>query len=285
MYGLLLIVFLIAIFGICVIIRDMNRFVVAPYEIRSRKIKKKYTFVMLSDLHNKSFGIRNDRLIKAVVDCHPDSIITAGDMYTSKKGTGFDNALALLEALSNRFPVYIANGNHESKTQIKPDDFDNMYGQFVDRLASLGLRPLVNERLALPEINIDLCGLQIGQEYFGHFTKKEMTETYIDKLVGKANRDCFQILIAHNPVYFKKYADWGADLVLSGHIHGGVVRLPWLGGVISPTATFFPKYDGGRFQEGTSTMILGRGLSTHTLPIRMWNPGEIVLVTLLPEKA
>ena len=285
MYGLLLIVFLIAIFGICVIIRDMNRFVVAPYEIRSRKIKKKYTFVMLSDLHNKSFGIRNDRLIKAVVDCHPDSIITAGDMYTSKKGTGFDNALALLEALSNRFPVYIANGNHESKTQIKPDDFDNMYGQFVDRLASLGLRPLVNERLALPEINIDLCGLQIGQEYFGHFTKKEMTETYMDKLVGKANRDCFQILIAHNPVYFKKYADWGADLVLSGHIHGGVVRLPWLGGVIYPTATFFPKYDGGRFQEGTSTMILGRGLSTHTLPIRMWNPGEIVLVTLLPEKA
>ena len=285
MYGLLLIVFLIAIFGICVIIRDMNRFVVAPYEIRSRKIKKKYTFVMLSDLHNKSCGIRNDRLIKAVVDCHPDSIITAGDMYTSKKGTGFDNALALLEALSNRFPVYIANGNHESKTQIKPDDFDNMYGQFVDRLASLGLRPLVNERLALPEINIDLCGLQIGQEYFGHFTKKEMTETYMDKLVGKANRDCFQILIAHNPVYFKKYADWGADLVLSGHIHGGVVRLPWLGGVISPTATFFPKYDGGRFQEGTSTMILGRGLSTHTLPIRMWNPGEIVLVTLLPEKA
>ena len=285
MYGLLLIVFLIAIFGICVIIRDMNRFVVAPYEIRSRTIKKKYTFVMLSDLHNKSFGIRNDRLIKAVVDCHPDSIITAGDMYTSKKGTGFDNALALLEALSNRFPVYIANGNHESKTQIKPDDFDNMYGQFVDRLASLGLRPLVNERLALPEINIDLCGLQIGQEYFGHFTKKEMTETYMDKLVGKANRDCFQILIAHNPVYFKKYADWGADLVLSGHIHGGVVRLPWLGGVISPTATFFPKYDGGRFQEGTSTMILGRGLSTHTLPIRMWNPGEIVLVTLLPEKA
>ena len=285
MYGLLLIVFLIAIFGICVIIRDMNRFVVAPYEIRSRKIKKKYTFVMLSDLHNKSFGIRNDRLIKAVVDCHPDSIITAGDMYTSKKGTGFDNALALLEALSNRFPVYIANGNHESKTQIKPDDFDNMYGQFVDRLASLGLRPLVNERLALPEINIDLCGLQIGQEYFGHFTKKEMTETYMDKLVGKANRDCFQILIAHNPVYFKKYADWGADLVLSGHIHGGVVRLPWLGGVISPTATFFPKYDGGRFQEGTSTMILGRGLSTHTLQMRMWNPGEIVLVTLLPEKA
>ena len=285
MYSLLLIVFLIAIFGICVIIRDMNRFVVAPYEIRSRKIKKKYTFVMLSDLHNKSFGIRNDRLIKAVVDCHPDSIITAGDMYTSKKGTGFDNALALLEALSNRFPVYIANGNHESKTQIKPDDFDNMYGQFVDRLASLGLRPLVNERLALPEINIDLCGLQIGQEYFGHFTKKEMTETYMDKLVGKANRDCFQILIAHNPVYFKKYADWGADLVLSGHIHGGIVRLPWLGGVISPTATFFPKYDGGRFQEGTSTMILGRGLSTHTLPIRMWNPGEIVLVTLLPEEA
>lgn len=285
MYGLLLIVFLIAIFGICVIIRDMNRFVVVPYEIRSRKIKKKYTFVMLSDLHNKSFGIRNNRLIKAVIDCQPDSIITAGDMYTSKKGSGFDNAVALFEVLSKQFPVYIANGNHESKTQSKPDDFNNMYEQFVERLVSFGLRPLVNEHLLLPEVNVDLCGLQIGQEYFGHFTKKEMAGSYMDKLVGKANRDCFQVLIAHNPVYFEKYAAWGADLVLSGHIHGGIVRLPWLGGVISPTATFFPKYDGGRFQEGTSTMILGRGLSTHTLPIRMWNPGEIVLVTLLPEKA
>lgn len=285
MYGLLLLVFLVAIFGICVIIRDMNRFVVAPYEIRSRKIKKKYTFVMLSDLHNKSFGKQNDRLIKAVMDCHPDGIITAGDMYTSKKGTGFDNALALLGALSKRFPVYLANGNHESKTQKNPDTFDNMYGQFVDRLASFGLRPLVNERLLLPEVNLDICGLQIGQEYFGHFTRKEMSGDYVDRLVGKASRDRFQILIAHNPVYFEKYAAWGADLVLSGHIHGGVVRLPGLGGVISPTATLFPKYDGGRFREGASTMILGRGLSTHTLPIRMWNPGEIVLVTLLPEEA
>jgi len=284
MYGLLILAFLIAIFGICVMIRDMNRFVVVPYEVKSRKIKKKYTFVMLSDLHNKSFGTKNDRLIKAILDCHPDSIVTAGDMYTSKEGTGFDNALALLEALSEHFPVYMANGNHESKTQRDPDSFDHMYEHYVDRLAGMGIQPLENERVILPEINVNLCGLQIGQEYFSHFRKKEMDREYVDRLVGKADRDRFQILIAHNPVYFKNYADWGADLVLSGHMHGGIVRLPVLGGVVSPSVTLFPKYDGGRFEEGSAVMLLGRGLSTHTLPIRMWNPGEIVLVTLLPEE-
>ena len=105
----------------------------------------------------------------------------------------------------------------------------------------------------------------------------------MEHLVGKANRDRFQILLAHNPVYFEEYARWGADLVLSGHVHGGIVRLPFLGGVISPAFTLFPKYDGGKFERGDSTMLLGRGLGTHTLPVRMWNPGEIVLVTLLPE--
>ena len=104
----------------------------------------------------------------------------------------------------------------------------------------------------------------------------------MDKLAGKANDRRFQILLAHNPLYFKEYAAWGADLVLSGHMHGGIIRLPFLGGVVSPAVTPFPKYDGGRFAEGKSTMILGRGLGTHSLPVRMWNPGELVVVTLLP---
>lgn len=161
--------------------------------------------------------------------------------------------------------------------------FGAMYEEYTEKLRECGLQPLVNEHIILPGPNMDICGLQIGQEYFRHFTKKEMPEGYVDKLAGRANEKRFQILIAHNPIYFPEYADWGADLVLSGHVHGGIIRLPGLGGVVSPSVTLFPKYDGGRFEIGRSTMILGRGLSTHTLPIRMWNPGEVVVVTLLPE--
>lgn len=283
MWYLLILFFAAAALGIGVIIRDMNRFVIVPYEVRSGKIKEKYTFIMLSDLHNKSYGRGNEKLVRAIADCHPDSVMTAGDMYTSKEGTGFDNALALLEALSKQFPVYVANGNHEHKTSESRKAFGDMYERYMERLQACGVRTLVNEHLILPDKNIDLCGCQIGRKYFKHFTKREMPPEYMEHLVGKANRDRFQILLAHNPVYFEEYARWGADLVLSGHVHGGIVRLPFLGGVISPAFTLFPQYDGGRFERGDSTMLLGRGLGTHTLPVRMWNPGEIVLVTLLPE--
>ncbi len=280
---LISILFFAAVYGAIVIIRDMNRFVVAPYEVKSDKIKQKYTFVMLSDLHNKSYGRQNEKLVKAIADCHPDSVITVGDMYTSKEGTGFDNALFLLRALSKQFPVYMANGNHEHKTSEYPQAFGGMYERYVKALQELGIKPLVNGHLILPKENIDLCGLQIDRSYFGHFRKQQMPENYLEGLVGKPDAGRFQILLAHNPLYFEEYARWGADLVLSGHVHGGIVRLPVLGGMVSPAVTLFPKYDGGRFRLGNSIMILGRGLGTHTLPVRMWNPGELVLVTLLPD--
>lgn len=274
----------LALYGIYVIVRDGNRFVVTPYEVRSKKIKKKYTFVMLSDLHDHSYGKKNDKLVKAIFELHPDAVLTAGDMYTSKEGTGYENAAALLKALAREYPVYMANGNHEHKTSEMPEEFDHMYEKYIKELESCGLEPLVNEHLILPEQNIDLCGLQIGREFFCHFKKKEMPDGYVEKLAGKPSADRFQILIAHNPIYFPEYAKWGADLVLSGHIHGGIIKLPFLGGMVSPAVTLFPKYDGGKFDEYGSCMILGRGLGTHTIPVRMWNPGEIVLVTLLPEK-
>jgi hypothetical protein len=73
-------------------------------------------------------------------------------------------------------------------------------------------------------------------------------------------------------------------LVVSGHVHGGIMRLPVFGGVLSPSLTLFPKYDGGRFSEGKSTMILSRGLGTHTIPLRVFNPGELVVIDFKPDK-
>lgn len=280
---LLLAVCLAAVCGFIVIVRDMNRFVIVPYEVRSRKIKKKYTFVMLSDLHNQTYGKDNEKLVRAILDCHPDAVVTAGDMYTSKAGTGYDNALALLSALAKECPVYLANGNHEHKTRECPEEFGDMYESYLRELRKSGLEPIVNEHVILPEVNINLCGSQISREFFRHFRKKKMPAGYLKELVGEPDRERFQILIAHNPIYFPEYTDWGADLVLSGHVHGGIIRLPFLGGVVSPAATLFPKYDGGLFQIKDSRMILGRGLGTHTIPVRMFNPGEVVLVTLLPE--
>lgn len=268
--------------GLMIIVRDTNRFVVVSYEIASRKIKKEATYVMLSDLHNKSYGRQNEKLAAAIEEIKPDAVLVAGDMYTSEPGSGYEGAAALLRRLAKRFPVYYANGNHETKASRNPRTFHNMYEIYKKEMEGLGVEFLINRRVELPDKNISLCGLQLEKGYFKHFSKKEMPSGELERLLGKADEERFQILLAHHPDYFPEYAAWGADLTLSGHIHGGVIRLPVLGGLVSPVIALFPKYDGGLFEEKNSRMILGRGLGTHTFPVRMFNPGEIVVVRLHP---
>ena len=101
--------------------------------------------------------------------------------------------------------------------------------------------------------------------------------------VGKSERDKYQVLIAHNPLYFPEYAEWGADMTVSGHVHGGIIRLPLLGGVISPAIALFPKYDGGKYMRGDKAMILSRGLGTHTIHVRFNNPGEVSVIKVRRE--
>ena len=127
---------------------------------------------------------------------------------------------------------------------------------------------------------MEICGLELERCYYQRLRLKNMEKSYLNGLLGKSREDCYELLIAHNPDYFKEYAAWGADLTLSGHVHGGVMRLPYLGGVISPMLHLFPKYDGGMFKEYGRLMILGRGLGMHTIPVRVFNPGEVVVVDL-----
>lgn len=95
---------------------------------------------------------------------------------------------------------------------------------------------------------IHIYGLEIGKEFFLIRNRPPMKEDYISGLIGMA-LDGYGILIAHNPMFFKQYAAWGADLVFSGHVHGGIVRLPFAGGVLNPDYTLFPHYDGGEYHE------------------------------------
>jgi predicted MPP superfamily phosphohydrolase len=99
-------------------------------------------------------------------------------------------------------------------------------------------------------------------------------------LINTPDESRFNLLIAHNPQYFDEYAEWGADLSVSGHVHGGIVKLPLIGGVISPAYQLFPKYDGGMFDIGGKKMVLSRGLGTHTIKVRVFNPGELDVIDL-----
>ena len=262
---------------------DSNRFVTVEYQIRCRNLKKKYCFILLSDLHNKRYGKHNEKLLAAIDARKPESILIAGDMLTSETPDRFGPALELTGALAGKYPVYYANGNHEYRMKTDEEHCGTGYRSYHKKLVEKGVVFLENDSLLLPEPGIRLYGVEIGKEYYQKMKRGKMSVRYLSHLLGNPSGGEYNILIAHNPDYFPIYAKWGADLVLSGHVHGGIMRLPFFGGVLSPAFRLFPKYDGGLFREGSSTMILGRGLGSHTIPIRIFNPGELIVVSLEPE--
>ena len=258
-----------------VVIYDTNRFVVRKYTLSSKKIDSPYHFVMLSDLHGKSFGKANERLMKEIDRINPEGVYIAGDMITAKPGKDF-------RELSEKYPVYYGSGNHEYRMEIYKKKYKDMSERFETAIRHKGLERLKNRKISVKNQNITVYGVEIDREFYKKTRVPKMTGAYLEKKLGRPDRSRFNILIAHNPSYFPAYAEFGADLVLSGHVHGGIARIPFLGGVISPALRLFPKYDGGRYREGESVMILGRGLGTHTIPVRFLNPGELVEVIVNP---
>ena len=261
---------------------DCNRFITVEYEIESDKVIKPCKFVLLSDLHNKSYGKDHERLISKIKSVSPDAILVAGDMLTAAKGQDFGVALSLMRQLSSRYKIYYGMGNHECYLKECPEKYGTIYADYMTKMSEIGIEPLINENTYLPEYNVSVCGALIDRRFFKKYQKYPMDERYLTKLLGEPREDTCQILIAHTPQYFEEYAAWGADVVVSGHVHGGIMRLPYLGGVLSPNMTLSPKYDGGRFVRGKATMILSRGLGTHTIPVRVFNPGELVIIHLVP---
>ncbi|MCC8127378.1 MAG: metallophosphoesterase [Clostridiales bacterium] len=263
--------------------KSNRKFQVSHYTIHSKKLPAAfdgYRIVHLSDLHGAVFGRKNENLIRAVQGIHPDLVAMTGDMADNTRDAAL-RALRLCGKLTKDFPVYYSIGNHEQtlRTDMTPPDFlRELRGQGVHVLDNS--RETVSRRGSL----IRLYGLTTGMVYYkdplGEYRKGAYFSAEDTKeLLGTAGKDCFNLLLAHNPLYFPSYRDWGADLTLSGHIHGGILRIPYLGGVLSPDLTLFPKYDAGYFAERGKQMIVSRGLGNHFL-FRVCNPPEVVVITL-----
>lgn len=273
------IVTVLALICIWVMIYDGNRFVVRYHEFQDERIQRDCRAVVLADLHNKQYGKENERLLQAIRDAKPDMILVAGDILTSKPGKTLDIALHLMGELAKDYPVYYGNGNHEQRLLLYPDVYGDMGKNYREGLKALGIEPIINAHVRLVELGIIIYGSEIDRFYYKRFKVQEMTSDYMESILGAVDKSCYSILLAHNPDYFPQYAAWGADLVLSGHVHGGMVRIPFVGkGVASPNMRLFPQYDGGLFEEGTSRMLLSRGLGMHTIPVRVFNPGELLVV-------
>lgn len=241
-------------------------------------------FVVLADLHNHIYGEGNDKLLRAIDDVSPDFIIIAGDMMIAKPGYNLSVTFDLIGKLSKKYKIYYGMGNHEYRLKIYPGQYGGLFDTFVEFLKKNNV-VLLDNNTSILDINgkkLVITGLEIERNYYKRFVNINMDKSYISSLVGE-KIDEYTILIAHNPEYFETYCKWGADLTLSGHVHGGMVRLPFIGGVLSPKIRIFPKYDSGLFEKNGKKMILSRGLGMHTIPIRINNRAELVLVELLKE--
>ncbi len=281
---LLLILILFGIAILWIMIYDSNHFVVVRHEIRDRRIRGRCRVVFLSDLHNKQYGKDNVQLLAAIEELKPDAVLIGGDMINGKSGEKLEGTVDLLRSLKEKYPIYYANGNHEHRIKLYPETYGDAAERYGEALSELGIEPMVNCHVQLPGTNLAIYGSEIDKYYYKRFTVPEMEPDYLTGLLGCPRREAYTILLAHDPDYFPQYARWGADLVLSGHVHGGIIRVPVLNkGLLSPNVRFFPKYDGGVFREGKSTMILSRGLGMHTIPFRLFNPGELIVIDFIEQ--
>lgn len=245
-----------------------------PKAFRGTKI------VMLADLHEHEFGEKNKNLLEKIRAQNPDYIMIAGDLLIKGEYLRAEKVIPFLEQLTTIGPVYYAPGNHEE--YLERVCGEKVYGAYLEKLKEIGVTYLANQSVCIKKgtDQIRVTGLHLQKRYFAKFYEPITFEIeHLEELVGK-KEGLYELLIAHNPNYLPIYAKWGANLVLSGHVHGGVVILPWVGGVISTTFQLFPKYDFGLFQEGNTKMVLSRGLGMHTIRLRLFNRPEISVITL-----
>jgi len=260
---------------------ERKHFVTDVYELESEKISGEKTFVFLSDLHDNWFGRGQEQLFKAIDRARPDAVLIGGDMMVVKKRADLGCVLFLVRQLAKRYPVYYGNGNHESRMDRKRYLYGNQYDRFVEELKKAGVCHLSDESADLGG-EVRISGLNLGREYYEKFASGEMEVSYIEEHVGKAAADRYQILLAHSPLFGDAYAGWGADLALSGHFHGGTIRIPGLGGLMTPQFHFFRKCCGGCFKRGSQALIVSRGLGTHSINLRLNNPSELVVIRIKP---
>lgn len=262
---------------------DNSSICTESYSVSLEDLTFSVRIVLLSDLHGKSFGRENSRLIAKIQEQSPDAIFLDGDMIDrSADQTDVQELLRLIERLHEIAPVYFAPGNHEL-------EYMQTDASLLTQVAEAGA-VVVNDSYA----DVTLAGqpLRIGGTmghafYFGRSEEEFSSSPEYQFLKAFEDTDVPKICLAHMPdtfIFNGAYNLWNVDLILSGHTHGGLIRLPFIGGLYAPMQGWFPEYDQGYFRLGEHMqMVITSGLAGHGMIPRINNPPEIVVIDLVPE--
>ncbi len=259
---------------------------VVRYDITTEKLGlawNGFKAVFLSDLHDNSFGRENEELLAAIDNERPDIILIGGDMLVVKEWVRPDFAplARLYHQLVLKYPVYYAFGNHEQRMKEEQQTYSGWWKMYREVLKNSGMKILVNKSATITKdgTSMHISGITIPRECYRKGRIPTLSAGYINHKIGKASPADFELLLAHTPTFAKTYAAWGADLVLSGHFHGGTIRIPGLGGVMTPQLQFFTPLARGSVTEENTQIIVSGGLGTHSINVRLNNLPQVVVLT------
>lgn len=266
----LVIVAVIVLAAVLLIKDSSENLEISRYEVTSQKLPKSFDgfkIVQLSDLHGAEFGDDGMELVEKVRELEPDVIALTGDFVTD------EGDLAAVEKLTERLaelcPVYFISGNHEFGSGLA--------AEVRNIMERAGVKYLSNEYLTISrgEDEILLGGVEDPLAYADMISPDELAQK-----MNEAAPEDFKILLGHRNYWMTEYPELPVDLIFCGHAHGGIVRIPGVGGLIGTDRHLFPDFEAGRFDNGSYTLIVSRGLGNSVPVPRIFNRPEIVTVTL-----
>lgn len=250
-----------------------ERLILRTYTVVSPKLTAEVRLAVVTDFHSSDNA---DDVAAMTASCAPDAVLMVGDMFdddTANRPT--ERTLSLMRQLSALYPCYYVSGNHEAWT----GEMDALYQQTEE--AGVTVLRMSSGVLTVRGQRIALCG--IPDPYEMVFSGAPDTEEQLRQALEDVDSADFTVLLAHRPELLAKYAQFPLDLVVSGHAHGGQVRIPGvLNGLYAPNQGWFPKLAGGAYTQDGTTLIVSRGLAVRTRLPRIFNRPEVVLVRCVP---
>lgn len=263
----------LAILVVLTLIALDERLTLRTYTVASPKLTAEVRLAVVTDFHSSDNA---DDVVAMVTSCAPDAVLMVGDMFDDDiANRPTERTLSLMRQLSAQYPCYYVSGNHEAWT----GEMDALYQQTEE--AGVTVLRMSSGVLTVRGQRIALCG--IPDPYEMVFSGAPDTEEQLRQALEDVDSADFTVLLAHRPELLAKYAQFPLDLVVSGHAHGGQVRIPGvLNGLYAPNQGWFPKLAGGAYTQDGTTLIVSRGLAVRTRLPRIFNRPEVVLVRCVP---
>lgn len=301
---ILLIAFSLFIIILIISSFELKSYKISEFHIKNTKNDKKLKLVFLSDFHNKCYKNDNEKLICDIVDTNPDYIMLGGDFIVYSMFERFfdkievENAIKFISKLGKKISenrekenynlkrIFFSFGNHELRFRKVDKDSKlwKEYNSFIKVLKNSDIEILDNELVSLDDY-ITISGLSLYDGYYANvFSSKKYfphIERYeLDKYFKNIDKNKFNIIMFHKPDYAEDLVEYGFDLVLSGHNHGGLVNFPFIGAIFSPEFRLFPKYNKGIYDVNGRKVIVTSGIGEHMVKIRVNNRPEICVINI-----